>query len=124
MILYVTVWVLWTLWHLIRVHCVPSSTAIYRAQWNHSLDLNTMYSIALSVLRSRSTDTWPLSYAERPEYLPDCIAIEYWEGLSRRRGLIPGVITKLNKCVKWSLHTHPLVKRICSFSWFSIHSDT
>ena len=30
----------------------------------------------------------PLSYAERPDYLPDCIAIvEYWEGLSLRRGL-------------------------------------
>ena len=28
-----------------------------------------------------------LSYPERPDYLPDCIVIEYWEGLSRRRGL-------------------------------------
>ena len=29
----------------------------------------------------------PLSYAERPDYLPDCIAI-VWEGLSWRRGLL------------------------------------
>ena len=28
-----------------------------------------------------------LSYAERPDYLPDCIAI-VWEGLSRWRGLL------------------------------------